>query len=295
MARTAWRLPFRKKRNGKEGGAFYTRGPDRRDLNLRTQNADEALKRLAKAKKGQRVFEDDNGGAARAVAESLGGTGGAPTPPVVEPAAPAASGLPPAGPPAPPPTLPPTYTAPPALPPIGAQPQPESPPGAPPAPEPAHPDGYRPPPPGWADAVADAAGTEGPRPGAAPDSEFQNLKITDADLDEILDGAADWAVDIQLKLQAELAARGYLVPKIKVRVADVPPDAKVRAIGKKVWKIAFKKLIAKYFPDLDLPEWIVAPVLVLSFSMPIQLGPGASVIKPGEKPATPEGAPSATP
>ncbi|HZC30173.1 MAG TPA: hypothetical protein VE261_01565, partial [Gaiellaceae bacterium] len=86
------RLPRRhKNKAGKETGSFFWTDPDGKEINLRTKDATEANKRMVAAKlHGRRDFQDDSGGAARAVADAVAGTGGASTPPVVEPAAPAA-------------------------------------------------------------------------------------------------------------------------------------------------------------------------------------------------------------
>jgi hypothetical protein len=290
-------LPFRKKKNGKEVGPFLVR-IDGRDITLRTKDAGRALERAKEAKLGRRVFEADSlGGAAKAVIDAVAGTGSASTPPVVEPAAPAVTGLQSAAPQAPP-TLPPSHTAPPALPPVAPSAGGERPAGASAGPTPVTPDKIIPPPADWADQVAAAAAapsSEGAAAGEGAEDDFEELKLSESELDEVLDEAAGFVVKLQLDLQAELAARGYLVPKIKVRAAEVPAEYKGRAIGKKFWKRCFRKLIAKYFPDLDLPDWLVAPVLVFSLTVPVQLGKGASVIKPGAEGAPAEGAPGATP
>ncbi len=297
MARS-WRLPFRRKnKQRKEIGPFYTRSPEGKDICLRTKDAAKALKRLVEAKQGRRTFENDDAGAARAVAEALVGTGGEPSP-VVEPPPPAASGLPAGGPPAPSALLPPTHTAAAALPPVPPQPQPESPAGGSSgAPTPVT-GPIIPPPAGWADQVAAAAAapsSSGPA-GEGGDIDLDDLKLSEAELDEVLGEAAAWVVELQLGLQAELAKRGYVVPKLKVKMAQVPADAKGRSIGAKFWKRCFKKLIAKYFPDLDLPDWLVAPVLTAALTLPVQLGQGAELIRPdGSTVKVPEAAPTPSP
>lgn len=267
---TAWRLPFRYKKNGKDAGSFFTREPGGKDLNLRTKNAEVALKRLSEAKKGKRVFEDDGGGAAAAVAAAVVGTGGASTPLVVEPAAPAASGLPAAGAPPPVPPLSPTYTAPPALPRVPPAQGAESPPDASGGPTPVMPDGYIPPAPGWADAVASAAGSAGPTGGeGAPE-------IDDEFLDQVVGVVAEVVVELQISAQAWLIKR-----RAKIVAGPIPPDDKGRELGRKLWTTALKKM----FPDVpDIPEWLLAPMIIAALTVPRQIQDGTP-IKPNEESA----------
>lgn len=264
---TAWRLPFRYKKNGRMVGSFYTREPGGKDVNLRTQDAAKALARLAEAKKGKRIFEDDGAGAAAAVAAAVVGTGDPPRPPVVEPAAPATSSLP-----APPAPLPPTYTAPPALPPVPPVQTAESPPGASPGASSVRPDAYIPPQPGWADAVRDAAGTEGPagEGEAEVDAEFLN---------ELVGTMADILVEAQLMGQAWLIKK-----RAGLEAGSVPENAKGRTVGRAVWTRAIKKA----FPETpDIPEWLLAPLAIAALTVPTQIQNGTPIKK---EPQAEEGA-----
>jgi len=271
-------LPFRRKKNGKEYGPYYVRIKGQ-DITLRTKDPEKALERAKEAhNKGKRDFEADGGRAAANVVAALAGTGGASSPPVVEPAAPAAPGLPAGGTTPPTAPFPPTHTAPPALPPVPPAAGPESPAGT----SSVRPDAYIPPPPNWADQVAAAAGTpssaegQGAAPGAAPE-------LDDKMFDEILGVVADVAVEGQLMLQAWLIRR-----RAKLECSPVPPGALVREKGRELWLIAIKEM----FPGVpDLPPWLLAPLAIAALSLPTQLH-GAKPVKE-DVPAGPDVEPEA--
>lgn len=280
----ASRLPRRYKKGGKEMGSFFIR-IDGKDVNLRTDDAEEALRRTKLARQGKRDFTSDGGArAANAVVAGLTGTDDAKTSPVVEPPPAASPVLTPTA--APPSGLPPVNTPAAALPPISSS---SSGPSTPPA-DPVRPDGYIPPPTGWADAVSGAAGaSEG---SAAEEAEGLEDVLTPDMLDELLGQAADVVVNAQIWAQAFVARKGWVIG-VRVKMGEVPdsgPSAKGRELGRKFWVRCFKKLVTRYMPDLELPDWLVAPVLVASLTLPVQLA-GAEIIpddgKTEETPATP--------
>ena len=261
------RGPFRPKKDGRETRTYVVRIKGR-EISLKTRDPDIANARAKEAYAGRRDWPRDDGregngtSAASVVAAALVGTGDI-MPPVVEPAAPAAQGLTAGGPPTPSPSLPLAHTAPPALPPPSGSPGPETPASGAPGATEVHPDGYMPPPADWADRVAAAAAADGPKAeGTAPDLDPEFL-------DQMLGVCADVTVELQIGLQAWLIKR-----RAKLEAGAIPPDAKGREIGRQLWIAAFKK----WFPsDLELPEWLLAPIMIAALTVPKQLQDGTPV------------------
>jgi hypothetical protein len=285
MARTkgAGGAPFRMKNaKGLPFGSYYIR-IGKTELCLRTRDPDEAIARARRARlKGERDFKNDSDAqqAAQAVSDAITGTGGAKTPPVVEPPAAPVPSLPPSAPPAAPPApaaLPSGHTPPAALPPL------PTPPSSPP---PVVPDAVFPPPPGWADGVR-AAATEAAAaaPSSDPEGEGGGGDTVDADmLREFIDQAAAIVVEGQIWLQSWLIKRG-----LKIKTAIVSDSAKGREVGRKIWTRCFSRLVPT---DLPIPDYIAAPILVAALTLPLQLGEGAKDISDEDN--AKETAPSAT-
>lgn len=266
------RLPRRhKNKAGKETGSFFlTIGS--KEVNLWTQDAGKALERAKLARKGERNFpKDDDAGAVTSVAATVVGTEAAKPADVVESPVPAASGsqVQASSPPAP--TYP-THTGPAALPAIGAPPTP----GTPPTREEVKPDGYIPPAPGWAAAVAGAAGASG-----APDPEPEPMD--EEFLEGLIEQAAALAVELQLMLQAWIVKR-----RLELNAAPVPESgdgSKGRTIGVKIWKKEIRKMMPD---DLPLPGWVVAPLMIAAYTIPVQLANATPINN--DRPAPPPAA-----
>lgn len=274
-------FPFQKKRSGgKLGGTYYVRIKGI-DVNLRTQEAGEALKRAKEARlAGKREFSADSDATqiAKAVGAAVAGTDPASTGTVVETAPPEARGNQTAG-PSPPPGFAPALTAAPSLPPSEGQPDP----GTPPRGQGVRPDAVLPPPADWAERLGQAAGEAGAA-GEDTASTPEDEKL-DADLlEDMLIMAADGAVELQIRLQAAALARGAVGPKVRAAVVD--DTAKGRAVGRKIWLRCFRRLVPT---DLGIPDWLAAPVLVAGLTLPVQLGEGAEIIP--DKPKPGQGAP----
>lgn len=266
------RLPRRYKKNGKETGSFYLRVGGR-DVNLRTKSAEIALERAKLARKGQRDFKhDDDAGAVTSVAATVVGTEAAKPAAVVESPGPAASGSQAQASSPPAPTYP-TQTGPAALPAIGAPPAA----GTPPTREEVKPDGYIPPAPGWAAAVAGAAGAS-----SAPDPEPEPMD--EEFLEGLIEQAAALAVELQIMLQAWIVKR-----RLELNAAPVPESgdgSKGRTIGAKIWKREIRKLMPD---DLPLPGWVVAPLMIAAYTIPVQLANATPVNN--DRPAPPAPSP----
>jgi len=148
-------------------------------------------------------------------------------------------------------------------------------------PTPIHPGRVYPPQDGWAGAVGAAAAAAAGDGEPETEAEEQAEAFFDADLiKQIVDEAATYAVELQIMGQAWLARRGLLVPRVKVRVAPVDDSAKGRAIGKKLWTKVFANLMPTHLP---IPDWLTAPLMVAALTIPVQLGPGASLVTPEEE------------
>ncbi len=269
------RLPRRYKSKGKESGNYFQRVEGGKDVNLKTKNAEIALRRAKLAKEGLRYFEQDDGdAAATSIAATVVGTEAAKSAPVVEPPALAASGLQPGGfPPGSPPATSPTHTAPAALPPIGTSPNGETPRSE----EGVKPDGYIPPPRGWADAVADAAAAGG----AAAEEDADEEEGPDPELmDGLIEQAAELAVELQLMFQAWLIKK-----RLEAKAGEVPtegPQAKGRIVGAKIWKKEIRRMLPG---DLGLPGWLLAPLMIGAYTLPVQLGNATPIPKSSEEAA----------
>lgn len=293
---------WKKTRGGKAYGNWLVDVKGGERVNLRTKDAELATKRAVEAAKGVRDFEADPGGgeaglAAKAIPRPTvppEGTGGAEPPPVVEPPAPNAERLTSTGAAVSPTGVHSLPAAPAALPPIPASPQngaqgPQN--GARGAP--IHPDRVYPPQEGWAGAVGAAAAAAAGDGEPETEAEEQAEAFFDADLiKQIVDEAATYAVELQIMGQAWLARRGLLVPRVKVRVAPVDESAKGRAIGKKLWTKVFANLMPTHLP---IPDWLTAPLMVAALTIPVQLGPGASLVTPEEEAREQAAAESASP
>jgi hypothetical protein len=271
-------IPYRQRKNGKEYGPFLFnwRGYQ---VNLRTKDANKANDRAKEVRAGRREFEADDGAAAASVAATVVGTEGAKTPSVVEPPAPAASGLPSAPPPGASP-LPPTHTGPAALPPIGGPPADQTPPQR----EEVRPDEVIPPVPGWAEKVSEAAGAQS----APPEGEGEGPSVDPEFIDGLCEQAADLAVELQLMGQAWLIKK-----RLEANAGAVPlegPGSKGRIVGRQIWVRELKKLMPD---DLDfLPGWLVAPLMVGAYTLPVQLKGATPIVKTPPSSPDPETPPA---
>jgi len=288
------RTPYRYKKNGKHIGSFFVR-VGKEEINLKTKDANDANARAKRARAGEREFSYDSDAAvsANAVTAAITGTGGARSAPVVEPPAAPAPSLPPPAPPVAsvqPAALHSVHTPPAALPTTPAAPPPA-----------AAGDAYIPPPLGWAEgARAAAAAASSARPdegGEGADAEEEAGSVLTPDmLEDAIDEAAGRVVELQLMLQSWLAAKGWIAPGIKIQTAPVDPSNKGRVISKRIWKRCFTRLAARLMPNLEIPDYIAAPVMLLALSLPAQFGEGATEIvddKAKETATSSAGAPAA--
>jgi hypothetical protein len=279
------RLPRRYKTRGKEGGNYFQRVGDK-DVNLRTKDARIALLRAKEAKAGKTFTKDDQSdgdAAATSIAATVVGKEAAKAAPFVEPPAPAASGVSPGGsPPGFPQGVDPTHTRPAALPPIGASPNGQTPPTR----EGVKPDGYFPPAPGWAEQVAQAAAAGGAR----EEEEDADEEMDPEMLEGLFEQAAELAVELQLMLQAWI-----LKKRLEAKAGEVPaegPGSKGRVIGAKLWKKELRRMVPD---DWGLPGWVVAPLMIAAYTLPVQLGGATPIPKDGAEPAPPAAPDGVTP
>jgi hypothetical protein len=140
-------------------------------------------------------------------------------------------------------------------------------------------------------AAADAGASSGP--GAGEGDPEADPVITADMLDEFVDELAGRAVELQLWLHSYALKKGWLGAKIKA--ASVPDEAKVRAVGKRLWKRCFQRLATRFMPDLELPDYIVAPIMIATMGLPLQLGEGAELIRDDEKGTAPGAQPAPGP
>jgi hypothetical protein len=251
-------MPFRKKKGDKFVGNYVVRIKGR-EINLATKDAALAIDRAREAKAGKRDF-GVGAAAAKVVADAFTGEPASTSPPASDALAPTSSGTSPHADSPPAPGFDPSASAPATAPPGGAK------------------GDYIPPPPNWASDVGAAAGAAGAAEEAPPTPEDAAEEA--AMLEELLGTAADAAVELQIGLQAWIIAK-----RANAHAGEVPEDAKGRIVGRRLWLKCFQKLVPV---DLGIPEWLAAPIMVASLTMPVQIR-GATPMppkkpKPGDAP-----------
>jgi hypothetical protein len=267
---------------GKLIGAFHVTIKGTR-INLGTKDASEALKRRKLAMAGRRKFKDDIEGAAEATIAALDGTAGAQSPAVVDAGAATETPATSTAPTAPPPQLPPVL---PELAPAPAVNQQA--------------------PSDWAAAANTAAaevpsdaslpGGDGSAGAALPKVKFGELPF--------LKGAfvtlSKMAVTVQVALQAWAArvigdvevgrvgppAEQLTPEEFAAQAANAKPwDADdPREQGRQIWEECFKRICPD---DFDVPDWLLAPMVVAMFTLPVQIA-GAKKIDHSKDPPKPE-------
>jgi hypothetical protein len=265
------KLHRKKKPGGKFYGTFFVM-VGKTKIGLQTKDPTLALQRAREVAAGKREFEPDTAGGVAGMAAS------ALFPPTVHPWLPDPS-------PTDTPPEPPAETAPEAprallaaipdvsgpSPPTGVTPDAYAGPGAT----------------SWTATVGAAAtetaGTQSDKQEADDAADEPPEAFLDAELiSQIVEEAAVGITELQIKAQEWALKRGLLVPGMRVRAAVVTPDAKGRAMGRKLWMRVFSRLM----PDkLPIPDWVAAPAMILVMTLPVQLGPGASVVTKEEQEA----------
>ncbi|HYD01787.1 MAG TPA: hypothetical protein VEB22_11225 [Phycisphaerales bacterium] len=226
---TLWRK--RRGRGGKYTGNFYV-SIKGRDINLGTQDGNEATKRLAEALRGRRTWPDDLDEAAAAV------DGPPPEPPpaaaAVLPPAPASSAPP--DPPRPP--VQPDQVLPPLLPPMSS-------------------DEAR------AEAEAtNAAAAAGSEDGGQADA-GGGIPFGSEALDNMIENGALLLVDWQLQLQAAVIRR-----RLKKEPGQIPEESPARKMAADAWKEQLRRWLPST-ADL-LPPWALA-LAIPALCIPMQV------------------------
>lgn len=144
------------------------------------------------------------------------------------------------------------------------------------APEPARPDAIFPPalPP-----IKDEGTNDKPPPASDGESMPEFTQIPPEFFAQVVEQAAEILVELQLSGQA------FLIRKMAKREAGpIGPDHAARKGTVAIWKMWLSKSID---PKIPLPEYIVAPLMLLAFAGPEQLITSKPIPKEEPKPASP--------